>query len=677
MNILITLSWLKEYLQTKASASKIAECLSLCGASVEKLTKSGQDWVYEIEITTNRVDMMSVAGIARELSTILPQFSIKANLKKDPYKIYKKIEAKTPKLTKSKPLKVLIKNAKLCPRFTAIILDNITVKPAPKKISQRLEISGIRSLNNIIDISNYLMRELGQPVHIFDYDKISNATMILRESRKNEKLITLDGKKHLLPGKDIVIEDGQKRLIDLCGIMGGQNSAIDQNSKRIVLFVQTYDPVHIRKTSMKLAHRTEAAQLFEKKTDPNLVMPTLIYGVELLQKYANAKIASKIYDIYPHPNNPKNVLISLQFIKERLGVSLQLTKVKKILLGLGFKVAINKKSILTVSIPSWRSDDIKIPEDIVEEIARIYGYHRLPSQLPSGYLPTLPPQSFIWEKEAKHLLKDLGYSEVYTYSLTSKKMLQKFLLDSKAHLKLANPLAKEWLYLRTSLLPSMLAVATANQSIEENLKFFELAKVYLYKANDLPSEVERLSFISCQGYLKIKGDLESLFEQMNIEVEFIAHEKITQLATGVSAVIFAKKDNTVLGVIGKLKKSIQSNFKLKKDIFLVDLNFDKLKKLAKSYRLFKPIAQYPPIIERLTFENPDKIYAGKIIKTAKNSHHLVSMVSIVDTFRKRISLEIKYQSPKRSLRDKEIGKIRKLLVKNLEKLGLKLHGKLI
>ena len=689
MNILIPHSWLKDYLVTKASPQKIAACLSLCGASVEKIEKKGKDWIYDIEVTTNRVDMMSVVGIAREIATILPQFGIKAKFKKDPYN--KKLKITSPlgkqiansKTSKPYSLKVVIKNKNLCPRFSAVVLDNLTIKPSPKKVSQRLENSNIRSLNNLVDISNYLMRALGQPVHTFDYDKIKKHTMILRESKKGEEIITLDGKKHILPGKDIVIEDGAGRLIDLCGIMGAQNSAVDKNTKRVLLFIQTYNPVSIRRTSMSLAHRTEAAQLFEKNTDPELVMPTLLQGIKLMQKMAKATVASKIYDIYPKPYKEKEINISLQFIKERLGVPVSAIKVKKILEDLGFKVSMkknkNKSSTANynLKVPSWRSQDIDIPEDIVEEVARIYGYHNLPSNLPTGKLPQSfdDNSSFYWESLIKNALRNWGYTETYTYSLQSRELLQRFRLEPEHHLKLKNPLSKDQVYLRTSILPSLLQVVTQNSQYE-SLHLFELSKVYLKQKRGLPYEVQRLSLVSYDDFFRLKGVAEQIMENMNIEVEFIPHEKISQLHPYRTAIIKSKKSDLILGSIGQVFQPILQSFKIEKPLTILDLNFDKLVFLAKPQKTYTSIPKYPPIIEDLTFTNKGRVLAKDVIEAAQKTHKLITKVKIIDLYKNRLSLRIVYQSRTKSLKDKEVAKIRKKIVQRLEKLGLNLHGKL-
>jgi len=678
MNILIPNSWLKDYLKTQASPEKIAECLSLCGASVEQIKKVGKDKVYDIEVTTNRVDMMSVSGIAREVAAILPQFSIKAKFTNDPYGVsVRRVKCGTRKML---PLKVQIKDKKLCSRFTAVVIDSVAVKPSPTKIKKRLEAAGIRSLNNVIDISNYLMRSLGQPVHTFDYDKIKGHKMFLRQSKKGEKITTLDGKTHTLPGGDIVIEDGSGELIDLCGIMGGKNTAIDKNTKRVLLFIQTYNPVNIRKTSMSLAHRTEAAQLFEKNIDPELVIPAIKQGINLFEKLTSGKPASKLYDIYKNPYKSKTVKVSLQLIEAHLGTKLQLNKVKNILKALGFKIT-NHKSQITITIPSWRSHDVSIPEDIVEEVARIYGYHNLPSNLPKGKLPKqLNSQIFYWEKCVKHLLKYLDFTETYTYSLQSKSLLKNFRLAPEEHLKLKNPLTKEWVYLRTSILPSLLEVVQKNSHFEK-INLFELAKVYLPKKKGLPYEIQHLSLVSNNGFLKTKGVVEQVAKELNIKLDFTPHQKITQLSPEKTAIIKAKSFGEkksrweMVGIIGEVFKPISKRFEIDKKLVAVDLNFDKLAALAEKFKKYQPIPKYPPIIEHLTFTNKKQVLASNILKTARKTHKLIKKVEIIDVYKNRLSLEITYQSRKKSLTDKEVGGIRKKIVQNLEKLGLNLRGK--
>src|SRR4030043_911046 len=313
MDILIPDSWLKSIIKTNAKPEDIAKYLSLSGPSVEKTTQEGKDTIYSIEITTNRVDSASILGVAREISAILPRFNLKASLL--PIKVPKGLHF----VSNVDYLNTKIDN-KLCYRFAAVLIKNVNIKESPLWMKERLEKVGIRPLNNIVDISNYLMIELGQPMHTFDYDKIKGAKMILRESAGGEKITTLDDQIRPLPDGTIIIEDGEGRIIDLCGIMGGKNSEVDGKTKRVLLFVQTYDPVRIRQACQKLAFRTDAASRFEKGVDPKGVLIAMGKAIEMFEKNAEAEIASQLIDIYPHPPKEKRVKLDIDLVNKIRGI---------------------------------------------------------------------------------------------------------------------------------------------------------------------------------------------------------------------------------------------------------------------------------------------------------------------------------------------------------------------
>lgn len=675
MNILIPHGWLKEYLDTKARPEKIAECLSLCGASVEKINKLGKDFVYDIEVTTNRVDMMSVLGIAREAAAILPQFGIKAKLKKDPYK--EKLEREKLKIVaQNSKLKLEVKNPKLCPRFTAIILDNITIKPSPKLMQNRLKKAGMRPINNIVDITNYLMKELGQPLHAFDWEQIKKQTMILRESKKGEEITTLDEQTHKLPGGDIVIEDGSKRLIDLCGIMGGSNSHVNPNTKTILLFVQAYDPVRIRQTSMKLAKRSEAAALFEKSPDPEMVLPAIKKGIQLIKQTAGAKIASLIIDVYPKPYKPKKVKVSLQLIKQYLDLDIKPEKIEKILESLGFKAKLDaRRSTLITEIPSWRANDVNISEDLIEEVARLVGYHNLPSKLPPLYQQ--PPKSdydFSWETEVKQTLKNWGFIETYTYSLVSKEMVQNFGLDPKEHLKLKNPLTEDNKYLRLNLLPSLLEVVKENQNLEKELNFFELANIYLPRRQQLPEELLKLTLVSSGGkFYQLKGVVEALLQQLGLKR--VSFKAAAPDATWLQqASIYSQ--GKLVGQIGYLNPQVCAGFEIKTKVAAACLDFDQILSLATRIKKYHPIPKYPPIIEDLTFTLTPQTTFTQLKKNIKSVNKLVHQIKLLDTYKNNLTLRVFYLDPKKNLTDKKVGQIRKKIILKVKQQELgKLRGK--
>ncbi|PJB88602.1 hypothetical protein CO083_02205, partial [Candidatus Roizmanbacteria bacterium CG_4_9_14_0_8_um_filter_34_12] len=412
MNIKITHSWLLEYLETKATPQQIQEYLSLCGPSIERIEKVGDDWIYEIEITSNRIDTVSVVGIAREAGAILSRFNIPARFK--PPQIKAPID--------NPVLPFTIKDPKnLCNRLMAVVMNNVSVENSPEYIKNRLLVAGIRSLNNLVDITNYVMLEIGHPTHVFDYDRIKTNNFLIRQAKKGEKITTLDEKTYELFENDIIIDDGTGKIIDFPGIMGTANSVVTNETKRIVFFIESNDSVAIRKSSMTHGIRTMAASINEKYPDINLVKTALFRGIELFEKYAKAKVASKIFDIYPNPVQDKKIEISYEYLTERIGVTIPVNKIKDILLNLGFKIY-EKNNKLEITDPSFRFHDVSQPEDIVEEIARIYGYHNIPSQLPPMVYIKQPEDTerlFQYQQVIKTYLKHQGCFEVMNYSACS------------------------------------------------------------------------------------------------------------------------------------------------------------------------------------------------------------------------------------------------------------------
>lgn len=666
MNILAPDSWLKEHLKTKANLRQISRYLSLCSQSVEKTTKIGNDYVYEIEITTNRPDCLSVYGIARELAAILPRFGIKTSLKKLSFK-------DIPKTTKNLPLEVKISKSSLCPRFTSLIFDNITIKPSPKIVRERLEKSGIRALNNVVDISNYLMIELGQPMHTFDYDKIKGAKMILREAKAGEKIVTLDGQTRLLPKGAIVIEDGNGRLIDLCGIMGGKNSEVDENTKRVLLFVQTYNPAKIRLTCQALAFRTEAAQRFEKGVDPEGVIPAMKKAVAMFEENCKAKIASPLIDIYPNPPKTKKVILPQEKLNKILGISLRLSETKDILknLGFGIKLSPDSKS-LAATVPHWRNEDINIPEDLIEEIARIYGYHRLPSVLLEGQIPLRIKNPLLnQEEQIKDMLKFWGFTETLSYSIVGSESLQKIEVNPRECLKISNPLTEELVFLRPSLIPSILEVISKNKDCPR-IKIFELANVYLPKTNNqLPDEVSTLTVaITGDKFFYLKGILEAIFKELGITNLEVVHYPFRKTFSGkifhpTKTAEVLIKDHPV-GILGEIKPAIFTRFGIEKKIVILEINLGEITKFTTFSKKYTPIPKYPAIVEDLAFVVPPRTEVGKIIQLIKLSSPIIQSVELLDSYKDTRTFRITYQSAKKTLTDKEVGKIRNNIAKKVK-----------
>lgn len=645
MNILIPDKWLRKFLGTKATPVEIAKYLSLCGPSIERIKKGvNGDNVYSIEVTTNRVDSASVLGIAREASAILPRFGVKATFKNINAK---NINAKFDFKNKVKYLDVVV-DPKLCSRFTAVLIKNVKIGKSPKEIIDNLENVGVRSINNIIDVSNYIMHELGQPVHTFDFDKIINGKMTLRESKKDEVVKTLDGKEFKLNGKDIVIEGATGDLIDLCGIMGGEKSMVDDNTRNVLLFVQNYNKHYIRKTSMLLGQRTEAAVLFEKGLDSEGVKPAILSAITMMEKLSGGKAEKEILDIYPDPQKEKIIKTNINEINKIIGLKINKNDIVNYMQGLGFAVK-QQGDALLFTVPSWRADDINIKEDIVEEIARIYGYHNLPCVLMGGDLPKPKlTNDFKFEYEVKQILKALGATEIYNLSLVDKGDIG----DASA-IKLKNPLGDDTSYLRNNLKDSLIKNVKDNPQEKGHINIFEIANIYLPRKNDLP--IERLllcGIIRNPSYRENKGLVEGLLEELKINYTCKLEDGKDYLANQRIRVLSGKE---TVGEYGNLENGL----------FAYEFDMSKLINSKKVDRKYREVAKFPPQVEDLTLIIPSKTLIGEIIEFVKNLEFRICNFELIDIYDTNYTFNIQYQSDNHTLTDEEVKEIRQKIIKAL------------
>jgi phenylalanyl-tRNA synthetase beta chain len=643
MNIQILHSWLLEYLDTNATPAKIGEYLSLCGPSIERIEKCGNDWVYDIEVTTNRVDMMSVYGIAREAAVILPQFGVKASLKP-----LNPVKPSTPK--ESLPF-ILKPNEKLVTRTMAVVLNNIQNWKTPIWMKTRLEASGIRSLNAVVDITNYVMTEVGHPCHAFDYDLIKSHTIMIRESKKGEKIVGLDNKTYALPVGSIVFDDSTGAIIDLPGIMGTKNTVVNDNTKQVLFFIDNNDPIRIRKTSMTTGIRTVAATLNEKGVDPELAEIALLRGVELYKQVCQAEVASKVYDVYHKAYKPKSVQVTKTFIDERLGIEVTKARIETILKDLGFGAKWNKE-LLTVTVPSFRAQDVTIPEDIVEEVARIYGYHNLPSELMTGKIPDpLPDAPFDFELKTKRILQMFGGVEVYTISLVSAKDV-----DPKVALKTRNPLGSDTEYLRTSLAPSLIHAAKENSGEKESFHLFEMANVYLPRKRDLPEEKIILAGIFANtSFRNAKGVVEGLLRELHIEYSFEVENAEYFVPNTRLSIKHAKKE---IGRFGQLENGGNLYYQFE---------VEELRKAHKPMPKYKSISKYPAQVEDITLGISERMKVGDVITAIVDTDKLIADVDLKDVFENAYTFRVSYQNPQKTLTDKEVEEVRMRVLENLKR----------
>jgi phenylalanyl-tRNA synthetase beta chain len=640
MNIQILDSWLREHLKTKASSKEIAEKLSLSSVSVEKLEKKGDDYLYDIEITTNRPDLMSVVGLAREAAAVLSYNKILAEFIKPSLKL--------PEQTESTDNVNIKNNPELVNRICAVVMD-VEIKNSPKKIQERLESAGIRSLNNLIDITNYVMRTIGHPTHVFDFDRIPTKTIQIRKSHAKEKIETLDGKEYELTGEDIVADDGLGHVIDLLGVMGLQNSVVTDTTKRILFFVNNNDPHRVRRTSMNLGIRTEAAVINEKGVDPELAMDALLYGIKLYEELANGKVMSEIVDIYPNKVERDTIEVFENKINSTIGVNIPIKTSKEILESLGFEV-VGKEQGLTATPPSFRAQDMHIQEDVIEEVARIYGYHNIPNKLPSitSARPfNLETNILYYEDRIREALKYWGLTEVYTYPMVSEDLYEG---DLKNAVTIQNPLNEEYVYMRASLVPSLLKVVKENKN-HDKISIFEIGNIYVGQKGNLPKEILRLAGVfksADASFFKVKGLIEQLLADLGItDVNFEQSHESAEITVNVG------KD-----YVGDIEI-------LDSDVINFELDLEIILKHATLKKTYKPLSKFPPIMEDLAIIAPADVTTGDLIATIKKQSSLVKDVSLLDKYEDTRTFHIVYQSNERNLKNEEIGEIREKILKEL------------
>lgn len=647
MDIKILDSWLRDFLKTKANPEKIGEILSATSVSVDRIEKSGEDFVYDIEVTTNRPDLASVTGIAREAAAALNQHGIDAS--------YEEPRLKTPETPKDKLIEIT-SDPKLVNRLLAVAME-VEVGESPKETRERLEKSGTRSLNNVIDVTNYVMKEIGHPTHVFDLDRLNTKTLTVREAKSGETIETLDNKKYVLRGGEIVAVDDNGRIVDLLGIMGLENSVVTEKTKRILYFINTNEPTRIRKASMSLGIRTEAAVLNEKNIDSELAYKALLLGVELFEKNAKGKIISEITDIYSNKVKEKTVSVRLSRINKLIGIEIEPQKALKALKDLGFEAKLLKDSI-DVVVPSFRLGDIEIEEDLIEEIARLQGYENLPNILPpqTKVVAHRFADGFYWEKRVKQAFKYWGFTEVYTYSFVSTELFEGPLEEA---VEINNPLNEEFVYMRKTLVPSLLKVVSDNKE-QETIKIFEIANVYHKRKGDLPQELLTLAGVVKKekaNFYEVKGLVEQLLTDLGIKnLEFKSSDK-----TGIGASLYVGKE--YLGEIEILDNNLID----------FELNFELILKNASLKKIFKPLSKFPPIVEDLSFNISKSIETKSVIDEIKSKSKLITEVELMDQYDNSRTFHIVYQDPEKNLTTEEVSQIREKIISDLkEKFGASL-----
>lgn len=654
------------------------------GESFAKYLKA-DDIIFEVDnkSLSNRPDLWSHYGLARELSAIF-------SLSLKPYsKLVGNFEFPN---QKGMELDVKVEDKELCQRYQAVKIDNIKIAGSPDWLKEKLVAVGQKPINNIVDLTNYVMLEIGQPLHAFDADKVKK--IVVRRAAIGEAIETLDGKERQLDNNDLVIADG-KKAIAIAGVMGGRNSEIDDKTTAIILEAANFQGVSVRKTSQKLSLRSESSIRFEKSLDPLLTETALLRFLTLLQEICpEARIASSLTDINNFNCDLKKISLSLTWLNEKIGQEIPKEKVIGILEKLGFKVK-SKKEELEITVPSWRAaKDVQEKEDIVEEVLRLYGYDNISSRLPVQSLvrPEVNQNRF-WERRIKTILS-LKYSlvEVYNYSFIGEDQLKKTGLDFSGYLRIANPLTEGQALLRQSLVPGLISNIKSNQARYDNLRFFESGSVFFDFPGNLKKDASSLDTLPYQekhlGIVlasdapdqleELKGIINNLFQILfgyRIETEFSRLERQPGWADEKSSARISVSGHD-LGLVAKVNNSVAKNINLKKNVVAAEINFSSLIDLLIGYpgHIFQEAPKYPALTRDLAFVVEDKILYNDLKNEMINFHPLIRSVELFDVYvgsklpsnQKSLAFHLNYQSDEETLTAAAVDKIQASLIKRLE-----------
>ncbi len=658
---------------------------------LDKKAKKGQelakylnldDIIFEIDnkSLSHRGDLWGYYGIARDLSAIL-----KTKLK-DYHDLIDEV-----KNSDGKQVKVKVEDKKLCPRYLAWRIENIKVEDSPMWLKNKIISAGYRPVNNIVDASNLVMIELGQPMHVFCGDKLDD--IVIRLAKKGESLKTIDEKERVLTENDLVIAN-KDEVLAIAGVMGGLSSAVKSDSKSIILESANFSAISIRKTSQSLNLRTEASARFEKSLDPELAEIAIKRLATIIKDICKeAKFIEKPVDIVNYEKNKLHQLeISYSWIYKKLGIEIEKQEIIDILNHLGFKLEENGDNLM-VTIPSWRSiKDVKIKEDILEEIARIYGYNKIQASL-----PLLKIKSAIISNELKlerkikdFLSKNAAFSEDYNYAFVDEKQLIKMGIDTSSHWRLANPSSQNYTLLRQSLVPNLLNSVILNQNRYKEIALFEIGRVFhlvdsLYDkeggSDKLPLQDKKLSLIVSgykNSFSKTKGVLDALFKNIlkrEVNLEFILSENEYSFSDN-NYLVDIKVMEENLGYVTKIRSDIAEKIGLKIETIVAEINFSKLLQIYSQVSdiKYKEIPKFPAVERDLAFVVDKKLMYNDLYKAIFNFSPLISKLELFDFYQgekidenlKSLAFHVSYQSLEKTLSKEEIDHLQTRLFNFLE-----------
>ena len=640
-----------------------------------------EDWIMEISLTPNRVDCSSILGIAREIGALTKKKIKMCEIN---------IKWGTTPIKDLASITVL--DSKGCPRYAAGMVNNVKIGQSPFWMRYRLHSCGIRPINNVVDITNYVLLELGQPLHAFDYHMLAGKKIVVKRAEKGQLFTTLDEQIRELNDQTLMICDG-KQAVAMAGIMGGLNSEITDKTNAVLIESAYFNPTMIRRSSKKISLSTEASYRFERGIDIEGVDRALKRSLMLISQLAGGEVTRGIIDFYPEPWSPTKISFNVNKANKILGIDTSLEEVTEHLSSLDMAIRVIDHNRILVSPPSYRIDMTR-EADITEEIARLIGYDNIPATVPSIKSPVDNISESILKKRIKGFLVSMGFIEIITYSFISPKSAD--ILGAKEHsdlrsfVKLLNPLSQDQSVMRTSLFPGLLSTLQSNSIRGQNdLRIFEWGKVYIKGKEELPDENQVLAALitgmeSSQkwyqaaretDFFDIKGIAENILEGIGIQgSEFKKTDSQGEFDHNEYARIFSSGIET--GALGKVSKKVMDGYEVSQSAYVLELYIDTLLPLVKWERNFKPLNKFPAVKRDISILINRSVESADLISVAKDKGKgLIESVDIFDVYEgkgidskeKALAVRISYRSDKRTLTDKEVNQAHEEIIREIRR----------
>ncbi len=641
--------------------------------------------VLELELTPNRSDCLALLGVAREVAALT------RGAYREPT-----VEVPTSGRPAADSVRVEIADPDLCRRYSAALVENVRVGPSPKWLRDRLTAAGVRPINNVVDVTNYVMLEYGQPMHAFDFERIGGGRIVVRRARPGERIRTLDGVDRALDSEMLAIADAE-RPVAVAGVMGGEDGEVSEQTTRVLLESACFNPTSIRKTSRALRLPSEASRRFEKGLPPELTIPALARAAQLLHDLAGGAVAPGWVDAYPEPARPRSVDVPVVEFERLLGVRYAVEEIEEVLSRLGFGVRADGATI-HVDVP-YRRVDVGIPADVVEEVARVKGYDELPATQLRGAVPPPTPPDAAWRREdqLRDVLVGCGLTEVITYSMTSEARLDKLpigqgtarlarelearLMPGVEPLRIVNPLSAEMSVLRTSTFPSMLETIRDNlRWTDRDVRLFEIGRIYLRRDGDLPEERRVLTigsgaYASGAGwgsrvevdFFAVKGVVEAALDRIGVpHVDWAPLEHPLFRRGHAAAIVLPGgrgQEPALLGGLGEVALAVRRAFDLAEPVFLAGFDLDRVFDAIVGVQPFRSLARFPAVYQDLAIVLPESAPSEDVRRAiVRAGRPLVVAADLFDEYRgegigpgrRSLAYRITYQSPDRTLNDREV-----------------------